>query len=404
MKSHPSVDTSEFSKELLVLTKLLGSHSKTIIESHFVDIDWNGFLNLAFHHRVYPILYKRLKEHAYDAIPTSVLSKLHSHYSANVIAMLRLSSEMEKINYAFSVQNLKFIVLKGPILALKLYGDISLRTSKDIDILVSPNDLTEAEEILIRLGYKTADKENSILNSWKRKHHHISYIHPENKTQIELHWRLSLELPGTSFEKLWRRKVTVQLSKSPVNFLGNEDLFIYLVSHGARHAWFRLRWLLDIDQMISKGMFEMSKVLDIYKQNKEQHLAGQAMIIAQELFFTQIPNDFKSLLFSKKSNEFASTASYFIRNKTDLSPNGDEDVLKRYKSYVQSLMTMSQKFQVLIDHFYPSYKDALTLPLPKQLHFLYFPLRPFLWIVRRMKQKPVETVNSHPKEAPHVPR
>ncbi|WP_432704959.1 nucleotidyltransferase family protein [Bacillus cereus] len=32
--------------------------------------------------------------------------------------------------------------------------------------------------------------------------------------------------------------------------LGEEDLFFFLVVHEARHGWFHLRWLKDIDLLI----------------------------------------------------------------------------------------------------------------------------------------------------------
>ena len=35
---------------------------------------------------------------------------------------------------------------------------------------------------------------------------------------------------------------------------------------------------------------------------------------------------------------------------------------------------------------YPYPEDAETLPLPKYLHFLYFPLRPFLWALEENKE------------------
>ena len=36
------------------------------------------------------------------------------------------------------------------------------------------------------------------------------------------------------------------LSHQIYHYLGNEDLLSYLADHGARHGWFRPRWLMDI--------------------------------------------------------------------------------------------------------------------------------------------------------------
>ena len=103
---------------------------------------------------------------------------------------------------------------------------------------------------------------HTVLNDWKWRSHHIVYFHPQKNIMLEIHWRLepfpSKEL---TFNELWARRRVSQITNYPVYFLGEEDLFVYLVSHGARHGWFRLRWLLDIDQMVRKGLnFEKMKI------------------------------------------------------------------------------------------------------------------------------------------------
>ena len=51
--------------------------------------------------------------------------------------MLHLTREMEMICKSFNENQIKSLVLKGPVLAADLYGDLSLRTSADLDILSS---------------------------------------------------------------------------------------------------------------------------------------------------------------------------------------------------------------------------------------------------------------------------
>ena len=93
-----------------------------------------------------------------------------------------------------------------------------------------------------------------MLNDWKWREHHLSYFHPEKGIQLEIHWRLHPPpSKEPSFEELWKRKRKSELTTYPVYFLGQEDLFLYLITHGARHGWFRLRWLIDIDKMVEKG-------------------------------------------------------------------------------------------------------------------------------------------------------
>ncbi|MEC0178123.1 nucleotidyltransferase family protein [Paenibacillus favisporus] len=383
-----SLNTSDFSRELSLLLQIIGSGPWG--EEDLEGVDWKEWIRLAHHHRVYPLLYMRLKERGYEGIPSSVMDSLYSKYSANVISMLRLSSEMEKINSALMEHQVEAIFLKGPVLAQQLYGDLSLRTSKDLDVLVSPKHLEKAEGILSELGYVTEDEKT--LGSWKRKKHHISYVHPLYFTQVELHWRMSAELPGTSFRTLWDRRTTVSFSGRPIHYLSDGDLFMYLVSHGARHGWFRLRWLCDIDRMIQKKSFNVQKLMEHYRQRKERDLAGQAAILTNRLLSTPLGGDLEELSRNRYAEELARASLYFIKNPVDLSPNGDKDTLAYYKRYLHSLMSRKEKLSLIMDYLYPSTKDVSLLPLPKLLHFLYFPLRPFLWFWRYVFSK--EPVNN----------
>ena len=176
--------------------------------------------------------------------------------------MLHLSAEMEKVSKLFSKHEIQTLFLKGPVLAENLYGDISMRTSSDIDFLIPIENLEKAEALLRDLGYEKDDYIQSVLNDWRWRHHHVTYFHPNKKMKLEIHWRLH---PGPgkepSFDDLWVRKRKSTLTNFPVYLLGREDLFLFLVCHGARHGWSRLRWLVDI-QMLMKQNVEWGKLVN----------------------------------------------------------------------------------------------------------------------------------------------
>ena len=86
-------------------------------------------------------------------------------------------------------------------------------------------------------------------------------FHPQKKIKLEVHWRLN---PGPAKDQalmiLWERKRISSLTSSPVYFLGREDLFLFLVSHGARHGWSRLRWLVDINQIVKQELIGRNSI------------------------------------------------------------------------------------------------------------------------------------------------
>jgi hypothetical protein len=78
--------------------------------------------------------------------------------------------------------------LKGPLLGEALYGDPGRRLSSDIDLLVAPDQLQTAAELVSRMGYDapTDHIERSGLPLL-----HFALVHPRGELPpVELHWRI----------------------------------------------------------------------------------------------------------------------------------------------------------------------------------------------------------------------
>ncbi|CAH0283554.1 hypothetical protein SRABI80_03777 [Peribacillus frigoritolerans] len=384
MDKNHSLDLSKISKELIVLLEIIKTeqqHDKIMSfkSELYTDLDWDLFLQLASHHRVYPKIYSMINKLEEKWIPPYVFQTLYRDYKQNTFQMLHLSGEMELVSKLFTENQVRLLFLKGPVIAAELYGDISLRTSKDLDILIPITSLEKTEKLLLSIGYVKEETPN-VLNEWKWKNHHVVYFHPQKKIQLEIHWRLQPRpLKEPEFNELWEQKRVSNITSYPVYFLGNEDLFLYLVSHGARHGWFRLRWMLDLDQMLRKGL-DIKKINKLLNKYQSNHIVGQALILASQLFKTPIEKDLINLTEVKNSKKLAQNALDIITGTTSL-----ENIMstKFYRRYLFSLNSRIQKFFHILILFYPSSLDAKTLRLPKPLHFFYFPLRPFLWAWRK---------------------
>ena len=375
-------------KELKLQLEIIKSETidelKEIDKEWFSHIDWDKFLELSMHHRVYSVVYQKMKEIDPILIPEYVMNRLQLKYKINTFQMLALSGEMEQVSRLFLANEIRTIFLKGPVLGYDLYGDISLRTSSDLDFLIPLHDLDRAEDLLIKLGYVKDDYFVMVLNDWKWRHHHITFFHPQRKIKLEVHWRLN---PGPAkeptFNELWERKRISSLTDSPVYFLGKEDLFLFLVTHGARHGWSRFRWLVDIHQIVKQEL-DWSKLYPLLKKYQYLHVGGQALILVSQLLKTPIYEEMKPLLSVNTSTGLAQEAIFYLEEMVNLHTDPvPENVALYHKRHLFSLMSKRQKFFFIISFLYPYPEDAEILPLPKYLQFLYFPLRPFLWAWRK---------------------
>ncbi|WP_216829022.1 nucleotidyltransferase domain-containing protein [Alkalihalobacterium elongatum] len=384
-----SLKVDHMPRELTLILELINQQDNSVNSKLKEDINWDLFVDLVMHHRLYPLLYSKLKK-VNDFVPLDVIQMMGGYYKRNTFQMLHLCGEMERVNEIFSIKGIPLLFLKGPVISQSLYGNLSLRTSSDIDFLIPIDELKEAEQILVELGYEKDDYIDTVLEDWRWRHHHVTYFHLQKGIKLEIHWRLH---PGPgkeqSFQELWERKQISSYTRYPVYMLGNEDLFLFLVSHGARHGWSRLRWLVDIHILLQKGL-DWIGLYQLLKQYQVKHIGGQAIILSQQLLQTRLPRDLKSALINKRSIKLAQESIFYLERMVNLHTDPvPEEVSIYHKRYLFSLMSYQQKLLFILSFLYPYPEDAQTLPLPKPLHFLYFPLRPFLWAWRKTRKHAV---------------
>jgi hypothetical protein len=145
----------------------------------FQPINWDLFLQLALKHRVFPVVYKTLHNLKIQSVPSYIMNHLKQEYEKNAFKSLVQTGEMIRLIRLFQEQGISSLVLKGVPLAEKLYQDITLRMSKDIDILVPLENLARAEKILQAAGYEK--KISGISLTPRQSKACFNKYHPENK-------------------------------------------------------------------------------------------------------------------------------------------------------------------------------------------------------------------------------
>ncbi|MEO3945382.1 nucleotidyltransferase family protein [Gorillibacterium sp. CAU 1737] len=389
----PEPASAELSGELQLLLAMLRQqpgrswHPQELAAAEHAD--WAHVLELARHHRVTPYLHRQVQALEGAFLPASIRETLAREYRTNAFRMLHLAGEMEQVSGELARAGIRSLMLKGPVLACDLYGELSLRTSCDLDVLVEIEELPRIERLLPSLGYVKDDYIETVLGDWKWRHHHITFYHSEKGIKLEVHWRLN---PGPSsepgFKELWSRKRQSPLATGhPVYFLGREDLFLFLASHGARHGWSRLRWLLDIDRLVRQGLDERTLV-PLLRRHRLAPIGGQAMRLANRLFETPLTAPLAALASGRRAGKLADGAMFYVRQMLNLHTYPLSDEVNRYhRRHLFALMAPFHKLLFLLSLAYPFYEDARTLPLPAAAHFLYFPLRPFLCVWRLARRR-----------------
>jgi hypothetical protein len=196
--------------------------------------------------------------------PAETVATLHAQVLAEAGAILRQQTELTAIAKDFSA--IPMIVLKGMPLSVALYGDPARRGLGDIDLLIDPSRLRDADAVLVAGGFERVMP--AILSPARVAHHlrwskTFIYRAPQSGTLVELHHRLTHvpTLLPIRFDEAWQDRRTVTVGGVPMFVLGEAEEALYLCVHGAHHRWERLRWLIDIADLLKDPASQMRAVV-----------------------------------------------------------------------------------------------------------------------------------------------
>jgi len=378
---------------LLAVCSVAGSEERReaidLIEKSF---SWESLILLSDRHRMLPLLYKNIKD---DVGSIAIPYILKEKYLIQTQQTLKLASEAVRISTILTNGGIPNVMLKGPFLGQQLYGDLALRPSRDIDVLVFPNSIDAFYRVFSQEGYRLISPDFELSPRQKayyyRHKNQVAFRHPESGIMVELHWRLFSQesLFPISIEQVFAEREELIVADKPISLLSKEHCFEFLCLHGAIHQWFRLRWLRDIAQIINSEGFDMDEVVRVAAVNGNERPVAQAIIMSNLFFgskaFTPTIKDEPSIrcivngAVDAAINEESYTSS---RKLTRLRIPFYKMKLKRgFRHKVGSWKILN-----------PNFSDWKMVKLPDSLFFLYFILRPFFWFYT------VYMINSNRKE------
>ena len=226
-------------------TELDAAAAKKLRALAEAEPDWQRVLTGARYHGVTPLLHRHLSGLS-GSVPAFVLEELGSYARNNTVHNLLLAQALLGIVGKLKEQGIEAVPYKGPVLAGTVYGDVSLRSSKDLDVIVQPKDVSRAALGLATLGYApTGGDPNG--------HFHVSFVHPKTGVMLELHHdvlRRSVFWTPLTVKKLWPRLSEVPFLGRSVLSFSPEDTLLLLCLHGSSHAWQGLTWICDVAEYL----------------------------------------------------------------------------------------------------------------------------------------------------------
>lgn len=206
-----------------------------------------------------------------------------------VAGNLRRIAELHRVLEVLGSAQVPALALKGPALAVQAYGDVSLRSYDDVDVLVPPSHAERSVQALVEAGY--ADRWARFGRAPSPEHwHDWGFTAPDGKTLVELHWSLTSpkRYPGVNSEEAWESggHMTVDIGSGRVPALRPELLLPLLAIHAASHSWGWLEFPASVAGLMSRSREEMDwdAVLERAERWHVRRVTHLALLMADELF------------------------------------------------------------------------------------------------------------------------
>lgn len=228
------------------------AHRPTRVESR---VNWERFLSLIQRHRIQPLMATQLLGNDTATIlPEAVKQALINEKRQNLQKILRATAELKRLDDLFSHAGIEYRILKGLPLAEQAYHHVTDRHSGDIDLLLPNQDvLPQAHQLLVDNGYLICNAHSQYREELRplyfRSFKDNVYMAADDGLKLEVHWPSDSvpAFPEKMVRTLWGKDgVQIDCLGSLYRVPPGEELLDYLVWHGSRGQWFRLKWLVDV--------------------------------------------------------------------------------------------------------------------------------------------------------------
>ncbi|GMN03944.1 nucleotidyltransferase family protein [Erythrobacter sp. MTPC3] len=351
--------------------------------------DWDSFAEAARRHQLDGFALDRLE--TAPTVPDSLKARWRREAKNRAMLNLGQGKATKDLHALLRDHGTDNLILKGLPLTHELYGSLGIKRSGDIDFLVDEKDAWPAIQTLSRIGFQPVVGDGSLSPRQAAvmvRHYKEVTLRNRAGIVVDLHWKL---VDGNvMFAQLDAfanaRRVTID-NLGEIHVLGEADGFAYLCAHGAMSDWSRLKWLCDVNAMLA-GRSE-AEIIALYN-HAETLGAGVSTLQALGLRRLIWDRAMPAVLQDKVDDiAYADFLSFPIDRMIEpyrlKSPVKVLDRIIRQARVRGALYNDKVKAAAEMRHHLRALPDVLAAPLPRALDWLYIPLRPVMWIGRKLR-------------------
>ena len=361
---------------------------QAIREAIGAGVDWMEYLRLVDRHRIPALSWAALKRVSGLEIPQHASRELRDRSDACRMQAAKHSMLLAGVLKGFNHAGIPAMTMKGPILSLELYGDVGLRQSQDLDLMVKPEDLARAQACLESMGWRQDAAWFPLSprqwDNFLRHEYDLHLVHPHGGCLLELHWRSWWELRDQT-EGRWAGSVPGVWQGSLHKAMSPIDQVLYLCSHGGFHAWFRAKWLGDLARIHAEGRMDWQATLDQASRTGQERALLACLRLLQDVYGLPLP-DLPGNPWRNLPSFLITRSLHYLKVPGDLADLGTLGWARyHFRLFRYERLAVPQKtWRYHLAEFAYCLEDFRVLRLPDRFYWAYALLRPFLWVWRHI--------------------
>jgi hypothetical protein len=265
------------------------------------------------------------------------------------------------------------LAIKGPVLSQMIHGDVTQRQYSDLDILIDPDNLYRAVELLCANGFIPEQPIKFLKNQMLLKTAKDFVVFNEKQSvHIEIHWRL---FDGRLFKKsniaIFRDSpYACIIQGNSICTLDKEVQVLYLLLHGSKHMWERIEWVADIDRLVRNDeTINWEQILRWAEVMEILPMVYLGIMVCNQMFQTPFRSHVRDAA-DQYPNMIKGANALVDEIFNDAIHNSGEYMINYYYLGIENSKPL---FSEILSRLYkPSAREIYHVNLPKSLFFLYY--------------------------------
>ena len=228
-------------------------------------------------------------------VPQDIAQKIREYHRAQVLSAMKMTAELFRLVDLFRAAALETVLVKGPTLAMRAYGDTGSRIFGDLDFVVRQRDILRATELMSSAGYDV-DVSTDEIRAAKIPGQY-SFVRRGAPLLVELHTERTMRyfprgLPAEKFFAARRHEI---LDGHQIPVLSVEHELVLICIHGAKHLWERLTLVADVAALAARQTtLNWQESLADAEDAGAGRMLRVGVILAQDLLRAPLPQDVQS--------------------------------------------------------------------------------------------------------------